>query len=110
MRYEVKPSKIVKGEYGVFAAETIPAGSFVGNMTGMELKKKDVVDDTHVLWIGDDIPLLITDELRYVNHSKTPNCVVEGLLLWSLRRINKGSELSWDYGANFEKYLTTAIS
>ena len=44
---------------------------------------------------------------RLINHSCDPNCEVlgEGLKLWiyAMKNINKGDELSYDYGFTFDK-------
>jgi|TARA_B000000532_G_scaffold244000_1_gene241896 SET domain-containing protein len=47
------------------------------------------------------------NKARYINHSCDPNCEVEiennEIWISSIRKIKKGSELSYDYGYEFDK-------
>ena len=47
------------------------------------------------------------NKARYINHSCDPNCEVEIIKnkIWikSIKKINKGEELSYDYGYTFDK-------
>ena len=47
------------------------------------------------------------NKARYINHSCNPNCEVEisndQIWISSIKKINKGEELSYDYGYNFDK-------
>lgn len=108
MRYKVGPSKLLKGELGVFATKQLDEDDIVGFMSGVELDPKDEFDHTHILWMG-ELPILVTNELKYVNHHKNSNCHLEGLILYASRRIKRGEELFWDYGEEFEKELTKDI-
>ena len=47
------------------------------------------------------------NKARFINHSCNPNCEVEikddQIWISSIRKINKGEELSYDYGYTFDK-------
>lgn len=104
MKYKVGTSKLVKGELGVFASKSLRNGDIIGFMNGVELDPRDEFDHTHILWL-EDLPVLITNELKYVNHSSNPNCQLEGMILTAIKPIKKGEELTWHYGDNFEAGL-----
>ena len=94
---EVKESSI-HGK-GLFAASVIPSETFVGNYEGETTEE----DGTYVLWVerhcgGDVYGIDGANELRYLNHSATPNAELDGEELWTLREIPAGEELTIHYG------------
>jgi SET domain-containing protein len=44
-----------------------------------------------------------TNDLRYLNHSKIPNCELDGQALYASRDIDEHEELTFDYGEWFEE-------
>ena len=59
-------------------------------------------DDVYVLWVEDDdgtwTGLDVHNDLRFVNHSSSPNSELEGQELYALRRIAPGEEVTFHYG------------
>jgi len=85
---------------GAFANKKIKEGEYIGTYHGPKTQQ----NDTYVLWIYD-----LDDEesaqgidgqnlLRYLNHSTQPNCEFNELDLYALQDIEKGQELTFDYG------------
>ena len=83
---------------GVFAKQRIYPNSFVGVFEGERTKR----NGTYVLWIEDDkgkqIGIKGRNELRYLNHSRTPNAYFAGDQLFALDEIEPGTEITLDYG------------
>jgi SET domain-containing protein len=84
---------------GVFATHDIRCGDVIGEYEG----SVTVEDGTYVLWIvdeedGSEVGVEGHNELRYLNHSPSPNCAFDGTVLSSLRDILAGDELTFHYG------------
>ena len=84
---------------GLFAAVLVPTGELIGVYEGPEVSK----DGTHVLWIEDDTANSWTgyngkNEMRFLNHSDTPNAEMDGLNCYALCDIEPGEEITIDYG------------
>lgn len=88
---------------GLFASGEIAAGSYVGFYQGRETRE----DGMHVLWVEQDDGEWLgydgTNELRFLNHSRQPNCELDGQELYAARDIQAGEELTIDYGEWFEE-------
>lgn len=106
--------------FGLFAEENIPKGSWIGEYTGLvrPLYRHHQDHNTFCLhyptrfWSWD---FRIVDasmggnELRFINHSECPNLTPRYLLdrqllhftLFTNRLIQKGEELTFDYGKDF---------
>ena len=83
---------------GLFAAETINKGETIGTI------KYNPVDEDgpHVLWV-DDQGILVECDLKYINHSGSPNaCYCEDLEVVALKTINKDDEITHDYGDDWK--------
>jgi SET domain-containing protein len=95
-KIEVKQSPI-HGK-GVFAKKRIRPNTLLGRYEGAVTHE----NDTYVLWIEDDAGATYgidgRNELRYVNHSSKPNAVFWGNELFSLCKIEPGTEITFDYG------------
>ena len=95
-KYKVRPSRI-HGR-GLFAARPIKRGDLVGFYEGRETTQ----NGDHVLWVqmedGSELGIEGENELRYLNHSPTPNCEFDGTELLSLCEIEPGEELTFHYG------------
>jgi SET domain-containing protein len=96
-KYEVRPSQI--HGLGVFATRNIKRGDLVGIYEGRETRR----NGTYVLWVvdeetGSEVGVEGTGELRYLNHSPSPNCSFDGTELSSLVDITAGEELTFHYG------------
>ena len=93
---EVKKSKI-HGQ-GVFSLKSYLSGHFIAEFIGKTVYK----DSTHVLWIhkADQKPYGIkgTAPLKFLNHSRNPNCEFRAERLYAIRPINIGDELCFHYG------------
>lgn len=88
---------------GLFAGCDISLGTYLGCYEGRETTS----DGMHVLWVEQDDDSWLgfdgSNELRYLNHSATPNCELDGQELYAARDIRAGEELTIDYGEWFEE-------
>ncbi|HAZ15914.1 MAG TPA: SET domain-containing protein-lysine N-methyltransferase [Parachlamydiales bacterium] len=105
--------------YGVFAQEEIQPGRFVGEYTGFVRKKRLFFYkssnycfglETHMGFWGFVIDAEKGGNLtRFINHSDQPNLEPIGvfwkgslhIILRSLKKIQKGEQLTYDYGADY---------
>jgi uncharacterized protein len=92
--FEVGPSSI-HGR-GCFATKRIPARALIGRFECRPTTR----NGPHVLWL-DDEPLLVTNELRFLNHAADPNAVVDELDVRARRPIAAGEEITIDYGEDW---------
>ena len=100
MKVRVKGSPI--HGLGVFASEDLSGGSAVGIFEGKEVKQ----DTRHSLTLcGRKIEP--SSELRYLNHSKFPNCGFVGTFLIARHSIKEGEELTIDYRKTEENITHT---
>lgn len=106
--------------YGLFAEETLEAGSYVGEYTGI-VRRNDrryteplnnycyeypVPDEIGRSFVVDATSGHLT---RFINHSSTPNlkptyAFYDGfyhLIFLAIHQIEKGSQLFYDYGAHY---------
>ncbi len=88
---------------GLFAQIAIACGTRIGFYAGQETSE----DGAHVLWVQDQPggPWLGYDgsnEMRFVNHSREPNCYLDGRELYADRDIDRDEELTIDYGEWFD--------
>lgn len=114
--------------YGVYAFSTIPIYSYIGEYTGVVRKRKwrgDKLNDYIFGYMigGKDTPWIIDAKekgnfTRFFNHSLTPNItsrwiIVEGLchvIFFANRKIDKGEQLTYDYGPYFWKKRSGPIT
>lgn len=108
-RIEVKSSEI--DNRGVFATENIPSGEKIVEYTGRRLSKNQA-DRSSSLYLFDLNSKVTIDGrniARYINHSCDPNCeadVIKGKIwISSIRPIQKGEELSYNYHYDYEEGL-----
>lgn len=98
---QVAPSSI-HGQ-GLFAGEDIAAGAVVGWCEVIPAKHPGA----HTLWC-DEGPVDVVCELRFTNHSTTPNVVYyDTLRVVALRDIKCGEELTYNYGPNYQPGVDT---
>jgi hypothetical protein len=106
--------------HGLFAEEDLPPGHFVGEYTGIVRENNQryfaplnnycyeypVADSIGRSFVIDATQGNVT---RFINHSSQPNlkpvyAFLDGfyhLIFLSLRKIQKGEQFSYDYGANY---------
>lgn len=79
---------------GLFADEAIKAGQVIGYCQTRPAKQ----DGPYVLWIDNVKPVEVICDLKYINHSKHPNCAYydDGSVV-ALKHIKKGTELTHKY-------------
>jgi len=83
---------------GLFARTDIPSGAVIGIVRGVPATE----DGEHVLWTDADRGLLVQCNMRYINHSATPNAAYyDSLEVMALRDIRAGEEITHDYGAGW---------
>ena len=93
--FEVKESPL-HGR-GLFATTLIPADTVIGNLQ-TETPPENELDGPYVLWVDGVQPKRVTCDLRFINHSSTPNAAYyDDLTVVSLRDIQPGEELLHDY-------------
>ena len=79
---------------GMFAAEPLAADVSLGRLAGMPTHE----DGTYVLWLTDELGLEVTNDFRFINHDKDPNCELTDVDVVTLRPIAADEELTHDYG------------
>ena len=79
---------------GVFALRQISEGEIIGNLRTTPAYR----NGSHVLWVSKQRKVKVHCDLRYVNHSESPNAVYyDTLEVVALRDIEKGEEITHDY-------------
>lgn len=87
---------------GLFACKRIRPGAYIATFEG------DVTTENgmHVLWTRDEddneIGIEGRNALRFLNHSQRPNAEFIGADLHAVRNIEPGTELTIDYGADWD--------
>ena len=79
---------------GMFALTEIEAGVSLGMLEGKPTDK----DGTYVLWLSARKGLRVTNDFRFINHSKKANCALTGTEVVTLKKIKPHEELFHDYG------------
>ena len=79
---------------GMFAAADLDADVSLGRLAGMPTHD----DGIHVLWLSDELGLEVTNDFRFINHDKDPNCELTDVDVVTLRPIAADEELTHDYG------------
>jgi uncharacterized protein len=105
----VKSSEI-HGE-GLFTTIDIPVGEKIMVISGDVIsadecvRREDEEDNVYIFWVNDDcyIDTSMTEKIKYLNHHCDFNCdIIErdktSLYLTAYRDIQKGEELTIDYG------------
>jgi SET domain-containing protein len=89
---EIRPSDI--HGLGLFAQSFIAEGQVIG-----KLKGEHVTDDgPHVLWLDEERGFRVENDLRFINHSDTPNAAYyDDLTVAALRDIHPGEEITHNY-------------
>lgn len=105
----VRVAKVSFGR-GVFAAQNIPAGTEVGQVTGRVIDDPEYTS-AYCIDLGDSLSLEPSAPFRYLNHCCTPNCQLQTYSLTyddgspapsevhvvALSDIAEGDELTIDY-------------
>ena len=83
---------------GLFARRKLKKDQFLGTYHGPKTK----INDMHVLWVEEEEGKWIGKDgknmLRYLNHSNKPCAEFDGFDLYAMRDIQKGEEITFDYG------------
>lgn len=83
---------------GLFAARPIKAGEVIGHVKGRKTRK----DGPHVLWLSEEEGLLVTCDLRFINHDSQPNAAYyNDRSVVALRDIEAHEEITHDYGQDW---------
>ena len=92
MIYTVKNSPI-HGK-GLFATKFIKKDTLIGKISGTKTNKNGM----YVLWISDSEAIKVEGDLKFINHSDTPNaCYYDDLCVIALRDIQAGEEITHNY-------------
>jgi hypothetical protein len=86
---------------GLFTLVRIARGALIGTYEGPRTRR----NGAYVLWVDDDgeeFGIAGKNDLRFVNHSKSPNAIFLGEELYSLRAIRPGEEITFDYGEGWD--------
>ncbi|MBN20888.1 MAG: SET domain-containing protein-lysine N-methyltransferase [Bdellovibrionaceae bacterium] len=101
---------------GLFAEQSISKGQLIGRFEGEPATE----DHPHVLWTrcpkhidwpGMKEPeagswwkaIRVTNDLKFANHSSHPNSRIWGVRLFADRDIQKGEEITWHYGSDWDE-------
>lgn len=80
---------------GLFAASNIEKGELIGFVQGVRTNE----DGPYVLWVDGVDGYRVTCDLRFINHSNTPNAVYyDTLEVCALEDIKPGEEITHCYG------------
>jgi SET domain-containing protein len=113
-RFEVRR---VKGKgFGMFAVTPVKKGDFVMEYTGTKIQTKvaDTLGTKYLFEIDKEWTIdgsLRSNTARYINHACKPNCEADirdgHIMLYAVRAIAPGDELSFDYGKEyFDEFIT----
>ena len=84
---------------GLFARTFINAGEVIGILEGEYTQ----TDGDHVLWLDENTGFRVRCDLRYINHSDTPNAAYyDNLEVCAVRDIRPGEEITHDYGLDWQ--------
>ena len=87
---------------GLFATQNIARDTLLGTYEGEPAHENSV----YVLWVeyddGEVVGIDGKNDLRFVNHSRTPNAEFWGDQLYALSDIPEGAEITFDYGEDWE--------
>ena len=114
VRIEIKPSKMLEGEVGVFATRNLAKNSIIADaeqfpeifVPWSEFHKLDPITQRKIMdyCCGDEKGFLVPPDLNYLsiawhlNHSCEPNVGFnDNSDFVAVRNIKKGEELCWDY-------------
>lgn len=79
---------------GLFASEAIAADEIIGWLRGEPSDK----DGSYVLWLSETEGFRVNCDLRFINHSDTPNaCYYDDLSVVALRPIAANEEITHNY-------------
>lgn len=83
---------------GLFARRRFRPGAWIGRFEGRPTTR----DGLHVLWLldeqGEEEGLLVTNAMRFLNHSSDPNAELDGIDVYAIRNIQPGAEILIHYG------------
>lgn len=83
---------------GLFARKTIPKNTVIGHLEGRHTTQ----DGIYVLWIDHEQGYEVCCDLKYINHSDTPNaCYYDDKSVVALRDIKQGEEITHNYEADW---------
>ena len=83
---------------GLFAAQPILKNTIIGYLEG----KPSLDDGMYVLWLDDETGFEVSCDLKYINHSETPNaCYYNDKSVVALKDIKKDEEITHNYGADW---------
>jgi SET domain-containing protein len=89
---------------GLFARTLIPSGTVIGIVQG----SYTVDDGDHVLWVDENKGFHVQCDLRYINHSSTPNAVYyDNLEVVAMRDIQAGEEITHNYESGWDENVST---
>src|SRR5687767_8411657 len=92
--------------YGVVSTRPFASGEVIAEVDGVALRLEEVVDDEYCLWVTDELYFDMVDQTRWINHSCSPNGVVQtdvdeagnvSARITALRDIAVGEEITYDY-------------
>lgn len=107
--YRFRVKKSATG-FGLFAEESIPRGVFLIEYWGevVPTEKADEIGGRYLFDLENGKTILGGDrknKARYANHGCKPNAEIrvngDRALLFSIRSIKAGDEITWDYGKEY---------
>jgi hypothetical protein len=83
---------------GLFAQKLIRKDTVIGYLQGRNTQR----DGMYVLWLDHENGFEVSCDLRYINHSDSPNaCYFDDLSVVALRDIKPGEEITHNYEADW---------
>ena len=79
---------------GLFARESINKGCIIGRLQGNPCRR----DGIYVLWLTENEGFKVRGNLKFINHSDTPNaCYYDDMTVVALRKIRQDEEITHNY-------------
>ncbi len=83
---------------GLFARESIPKNTVIGHLEGRHTKQ----DGIYVLWLDQENGFEVCCDLKYINHSNSPNaCYYDDKSVVALHDIQSGEEITHNYESDW---------
>ena len=89
---------------GLFATKNIKANTILGSVKGrLNDNRERYAESIYRLWLEDDKSIIVTNDLKYINHSKDANVSYYGnFKVGTIKNISKGEEITHNYGDDWE--------
>jgi hypothetical protein len=101
------PSIVENCSYGkcLIASTDLSIGTVVQRLDGIIVRREEIPEDEicYAIWIDNAKWLILKTNARYINHSCSPNCIVDDdFTIKTIKSVKKGEELTIIYNLIYE--------